>query len=97
MAIFGNDVGFEEFLENAGIDLSKAISESQMIQTGGVGQSSSNGLELFSSPNSVKNKKSSFNLGVKNAALIAELKKGKSVLGPGASNIGGHGIGATTG
>ena len=52
---------------------------------------------MFSSPNSVKNKKSSFNLGVKNAALIAELKKGKSVLNPGAGNIGGHGVGATTG
>ena len=72
-----------------------------MMQTGGIGQPSSNGMELFSSPNSVKNKKSSFNLGVKNAAVIAELKKGKSVLNPGGANIGGAGgatgVGTTTG
>ena len=62
-----------------------------MMQIGGIVQTSSNGLELFSSPNSVKNKKSSFNLGVKNAAVIAELRKGKSVLGPGGANIGAAG------
>ena len=62
-----------------------------MMQMGGIGPYSFNGIELFSSPNSVKNKKSSFNLSVKNAAVIAELKKGKSVLGHGGGNIGGAG------
>lgn len=62
--------------------------------TGGIGLSSK-GMDTLASPNSQKNKKNTMNLGNKNAAVIAELRKGKGLLGSVGAIISPHGGGAS--
>lgn len=51
------------------------------MMSGGIGLSSK-GMDTLASPNSQKSKKNTMNLGNKNAAAIAELRKGKGLLSP---------------
>ena len=70
------------------------------MMSGGIGLSSK-GMDTLASPNSQKSKKNTMNLGNKNAATIAELRKGKGLIaslgaitsphGGGASAAGGSG------
>ena len=62
------------------------------MMTGGIGLSSK-GMDTLASPNSQKSKKNTMNLGNKNAAVIAELRKGKGLLGSVGAIISPHGGG----
>lgn len=58
------------------------------MMSGSIGLSSK-GMDPLISPNSQKSKKNSMNLGNKNALVIAELRKGKGLLGSVGGGLGG--------